>query len=241
MASPATLPGMVAAARFLQMGNDPDFANVSLRATFDSGNALTDYSNTGHTLTANGTNGAVVGKFGDGNGRVSTSSVSRVSVPRNADFEFGSGDFTIECWSHRNASALATGGLFGYGVDTGNQRAWRCFRSATVLTFAISSDGTSELTLSGTIANDSGDDYQHVAVDREGNTIRLYLDGVMIDSDTFTGSVHAPSSGELSLSGYWAANAQANHRIDDIRITKGIARYGDDGGFTPPIAALPIS
>ncbi|TIL80512.1 MAG: LamG domain-containing protein, partial [Mesorhizobium sp.] len=55
------------------------------------------------------------------------------------------------------------------------------------------------------------------------------------NSNTFNAAtvlaIGSTSAGARSFNGW----------IDELRITKGVARYASDGGFTPPTAAFPRS
>ena len=74
--------------------------------------------------------------------------------------------------------------------------------------------------------------WHHVAYTRQGNTLRLFLDGVLVGSGNITESVRTdaiyiglqPYSEDWSVPGFY----------DELRITKGVARY--TANFTPPDA-----
>jgi hypothetical protein len=89
--------------------------------------------------------------------------------------------------------------------------------------------------------------WYHLVADRNGSTFRIYADGVMVAKVTATPNITGAaatfnvgctkSSGDAVTSGFagW---------IDDVRVTKGVSRYGSTSGdtsFTPPTTALPRS
>ena len=75
--------------------------------------------------------------------------------------------------------------------------------------------------------------WHHYAADRDaGGTLRIYIDGVVVASTsapTFANSIQPVNIGNDNGTGRtWPGY------IDEVRVTKGIARYG--GAFTPPSA-----
>jgi len=77
--------------------------------------------------------------------------------------------------------------------------------------------------------------WQHIAMTREGTSLRLFYNGTLFDSGTNSYNLNqtdyvlyaAYTDGSyLSFGGY----------IQDVRITKGLARY--TANFTPPAAEL---
>jgi hypothetical protein len=91
--------------------------------------------------------------------------------------------------------------------------------------------------ISATVPNYSST-WTHVAVVRYNGTTTLYVNGVsggtttslgnMTDPDWIIGGGRYGGSSPVSFNGY----------IDDLRITKGVARYTTS--FTAPTAAFPL-
>jgi hypothetical protein len=97
-----------------------------------------------------------------------------------------------------------------------------------------------QLNYSSNIPNNQ---WVHVALVRNGTTITMYHNGTSVGSVTsFTGSVgsstdrpaFATSDGVTTGGREWP-----NCYMDDMRITKGVARYTSN--FTAPTAALPAA
>src|SRR4029077_16912992 len=81
--------------------------------------------------------------------------------------------------------------------------------------------------------------WYHIAVDKDaGGKIRLYRNGVMVASVTPTDSSMALINQNLHI-GCVSGNNGLNGYLDEIRITKGVCRYGADGGFVVPTRAYP--
>lgn len=69
----------------------------------------------------------------------------------------------------------------------------------------------------------------------------MYLNGVIVASSTTHRTIN-PSGAVLSIGGDGnTTNFNFNGWIDEVRITKGVARYASDAGFTVPTAAFPRS
>ena len=83
--------------------------------------------------------------------------------------------------------------------------------------------------------------WYHVAVVRNGTTVSMYVDGSSITVTNPTQSAAFLETGTVLYVGRFGGTTtyEFNGYIDDLRITKGIARYTQN--FTPPTAAFPLS
>jgi Concanavalin A-like lectin/glucanases superfamily len=83
----------------------------------------------------------------------------------------------------------------------------------------------------------------HVAVDKDATgKIRIYVDGVMYGSSTPANSAFFSSTAPLTIGAQSSSGlVDMDGWLDDVRITKGVARYASDGGFTVPTSAFPRS
>lgn len=147
-------------------------------------------------------------------------------IPNRPFLEFGTNDFTIECWLYANSM---TGWRYIISQGGGSDAFLVAMNNTT---FYVSIYGGTNTTYSSSMGTGQ---WYHLAVTRSSGTTRVFLDGVLLGSSTSslpfaTGrslqiGVNPASSGE-----YW------NGYIDDLRITKGYARYTSN--FTPPTSAL---
>lgn len=80
-----------------------------------------------------------------------------------------------------------------------------------------------------------GAGWKHVAVSRAGSTWRLFVDGIVIGTSEWSGSI--VGSNEWLIGGNAYSATGFSGWADDIRFTFGAARY--TAGFTPPSAAHP--
>jgi hypothetical protein len=81
--------------------------------------------------------------------------------------------------------------------------------------------------------------WYHIAVTRSGTNTKLFVNGsqegsTYTDSNVYVNGLNRPV---LGADGLTIGTSPFNGYIDDLRITKGIARYTSN--FTPPTAALP--
>jgi len=214
---------------------DPDFANVSLLLHGDGTNGSTtivDNSPSPKTVTAYGNAqiSTAQSKFGGASIKFDGSG-DYLLLGGQTDFAFGLHDFTIECFYF---SLGAGGGNFGTIIDSRST-------SSIAGRFTFYHGGTMSLTFqsqAGAVATSALNTQQwyHLAVCRSSGVTRLFLNGVqagsMTDNTDYTIGTNRPIIGSNVFAG-----AGLNGYIDDLRITKGVARYTSN--FTPPTAPFP--
>lgn len=167
-------------------------------------------------------------------------------VGGNADFDFGTGDFTIEMWFYSTATN-ASKSLVTYGDNGGGRAGWITLYDSSGITFAGSSNGTafdiSNITTSGVTF--SQNTWYHLAIVRNGTSFKIYIDGTERANGTSSSSIFVPSAinGSYYYNNvnfgviYYPVNTWGTGPYgfvgyqDEIRISKGIARYTSN--FTP--------
>lgn len=221
-------------------GTDPSFANVTLLLGFNHSNGATSFTDDSGTFTVTGENGGAVttsqSKFGTGSLDIpGTTGAQRGQIAQaaNAGFDFGSGDFTIECWA-RYVSGNGTPAWHIFDANqTGTSRFILRYNATTTLQFGINGGST---TIQHTYTWTSGT-WIHLAVTRSGNDYRMFVDGSPTSPTTDASAINA---GTTAL---YIGNSDSNDgfggQIDEVRFTKGVARY--TASFTPPSAAFPRS
>ena len=198
----------------------------------DDGTTFTDSSWTGtggvgHTITANGdvTNTRAVRKIGDSSIKFDGTG-DYLSIPHSSDWDFGTGNYTVELWFKR---ASAAGGTIEFLIDhdEGANYGWGMrFKSGDD---TIEWSDTSSNLSSTTAFTDT--DWHHIAAVREGtgsNEFVLYVDGVAEATGTSTTDISLDESVTIGI-----RNSLANPfdgYMDEIRISNS-ARY--TGTFTP--------
>lgn len=214
------------------MANDPYWNSVVL-AMHMNDVGLTDLKGHAITLVGNAARSSAQSVFGgysayfDGYG-------DYLTTPATSDFNFAAGDFTVEFFVY--LSATATSGLVAFGPSgyvpiliylTSNE-----FRFYSAASGATSWNVASAVTFKTGVV--SGQWY-HIAVCRSGPTIRCFCDGVLGNSVS-TSATLADSATALHV-GDWVGANYLNGYIDDLRITKGVARY--TANFTPSTDPFP--
>jgi hypothetical protein len=221
---------------------DPNYSSVSLLLHMDGANGsttFTDNSPSPKTVTANGNAqvSTTQSKFGGASGYFDGAG-DYLSIPDSADFDFGSGNFTIEFWIYFSTTGqthLICGQADSF-LSNGTIP-FACSRTATnYIIFEAYSGSTNIITLQTTSTVTSSVWY-HVAIVRNSNIFKLYLNGIEQQSATsssaLSNSTNPFSIGRLGLyNGFFFSGY-----IDDFRLTKGIARYTSN--FTPPSQAFP--
>jgi hypothetical protein len=219
-------------------------ANTKLLANFANAGAVDSAKNLILTTVGNAKISTEQSKFGgssvsfDGTG-------DYLSSPASPQLDFGTGDFTIECWfyvagnspldnmNRRIAALTATypssGTITGMGLFImGDSTA-----TGTGILFANYVSGTSwYFDYAGAIAQGV---WHHVAVSRQGALMRLFLNGTIVASGNINNqSITNPNALTIGRTVYSGYTYDFNGYIDDFRITKGVARYTEN--FTPPDA-----
>lgn len=157
-------------------------------------------------------------------------------------------DFTVEAWVYLTGNQPQfDGGIASYGA-TSTSVGW------TIALTGSSAGGTLNRLVYGVNASASGgaplygvsgvplNTWTHIAVTKFGTTVRFFINGNLDTSGTVT-ATPTVSSSYFFYVGTQAFDPTATTRqfagyIDDLRITKGIARYTSN--FTPPTTAFQL-
>jgi hypothetical protein len=145
-------------------------------------------------------------------------------------FAFGTGDFTIEAWVY--PLTTQTGFIYD-GRTTGGGVQPVLYLNSNQLRYYTNS---AERITGGTLSNNT---WTHVAVCRSGTSTRMFINGVQTGS-TFSDTLNYTNPTNRPVIGVAGDNLSAslNGYLDDLRVTKGFARY--TATFTPPTAELAI-
>jgi hypothetical protein len=154
-----------------------------------------------------------------------------LSLPTNAAFAFGTGDFTIEFWAF---STDITGSSLRGIIDT---RANSTSASGLLLRensagFLVVTNNTTLFTTAGKTPNV----WQHIAIVKISGTIVLYVNGVNVGS---AASATSLTDNYFRISGFTDTQASPYGYLgylSNVRVVKGIGVY--TGAFTPPQTPL---
>lgn len=207
------------------MANDVYYNSVVLLLHCNGSNGsttFTDNSPTPKTVTATGTSISTTSpKYGTGCLPVSGSG-QYLTVTNHADFALGTGDFTIEDWAYVDSFTPALASILNIGAY--NTGCLLRVESDKIQFFIL---GTS-YTFATTISTGS---YHHIAVCRYNGTLYAFLDGTLVGTpQAATGSI--PQNDIIIGKSAHSASEWLNGRHDEIRITRGLARY--TANFTVP-------
>lgn len=155
-----------------------------------------------------------------------------LTLDGSSDFSFGTGDFTIEMWVWLN-SASATYTLLDFRTTGANGAFPTLYTASSELVYYFSS----AVKINAAHGITSGT-WAHVALCRSGSSTKLFVNGSQIGStlsDSTSLSVGA-SRPSVGTSGNSLNTSNLTGYIDDLRITKGYARY--PSAFSYPTAAF---
>jgi hypothetical protein len=144
-------------------------------------------------------------------------------APSSQNIGFGTGDFTIEFWLYQ--TAVSGEGTVVYNSTSNGVNLFLNISS----NWGIARSGVA-------VDNNFGtppalNQWNHIAVSRYGSVIKAFINGVQVfsgsnSSNYVAGPIQIGGSSFGTITGY----------INDLRITRGIARYTQN--FTPPTTAF---
>lgn len=231
--------GLAAASRAAGPSVDPDFASVVLLCNAQGTNGstvLTDSSSYARTSTAFNqaqisTSGPIFGVSSalfDGTG-------DKWTFPTSADFDFGTGLFTVEGFAIANVNNVRKELCGTRNIQTLAQGIDVLMSATGKLTFNGYLNDVAPYNLAGATTISTGVVF-HWACTFDGTTLRVFLDGVLDGSNTPTPGIGA-SNGAFNVG---STPVEGGTRDWDgkqagLRITKGVCRY--TATFTPPTPA----
>jgi hypothetical protein len=214
--------------------DDPYFANVVALLHFDgadSSTTMTDVTGKVWTPFGNAQIDTAQSKFG-GSSLLLDGTGDYMTTPSSADFAYGTGDFTWECWFRPLLISLDNRYILDHGANGGTFHI--LVASNRVAYYNPTTGINSELYNAGPIV--SLNTWYHIAYCRQSGTTSCFIDGVpaVSGADGYDYAAQVLSIGQYGGGGFNFAG-----HIDEFRITKGVARY--TGAFTPPTAPFPDS
>lgn len=157
-------------------------------------------------------------------------------TPDSADFQFGTSDFTIEFWFYpSDVTTIQEIFTKGPGIQI--------YMASGYLMLALSDSNSANyfVNQAGVATNLAltPNKWSHVALVKDSTGYILCLDGVATSFGIPTTYVNTGTS-DIVLGAYNYTMYPFYGYMDDVRITKGVARYSSNG-FAVPIAAFPNS
>jgi len=235
---------LVAAKTTVAAAVDEFFNRVTLLLNTSStngaqNNTFLDSSSNNFTITRNGntTQGTFTpfsqtgwGNYFDGNG-------DGFTISNSAEFDFGSGDFTIELWAsfetHSHTHHLVSKRTSSGATNTN----WTLEVVSGVANFYASNGSTFFINLLGGGVVSSIGVWYHIAVTRSGNDFKMFINGTQAGSTLTSSSSISSTSRNLNI-GLDPLNSsnRINGYVSNLRIVKGTALYTSN--FTPTTSPL---
>lgn len=201
--------------------NDPYINNVSLLLR-GNGTSVVDTSNYKNVITNSSNVQLNSSQYITGTQSLyfDGSNNQYLSFPYSEQFDFGSGDFTIETWIKIDTfiqNLTVFGQFFGISLY---------FGSGAAIGFYYGGTSFTKLTTNNVIKIGK---WTHLALTKKSGLIKIYIDGYS-SGQAYLPGVISPGTGDMFVGGYITRNAFKGY-IDDLRVTKGICRY--DNNFIP--------
>jgi len=223
---------------------DASFADVALLVSGDGvagSSTVTDSSNSRLAMAVSGNTQVVANPVKMGNGALAFDGASDIVTTTSTAFSFNNLDFTIEFWMYARgySGSIAGGQLFGtvngatagYSINLGESpdrfRVISNARGTWADDLVVSAGG-------GCTINT----WCHMAVVRQGDNLYIFKNGTKVASRT--GVLNYNYSGTTAVLGRFSDGPNVrdyNGLIDDLRVTRGVARYTTN--FAIPTSAYP--
>jgi hypothetical protein len=153
-----------------------------------------------------------------------------VVIPASTVLAPLTGNFTYECWVYPTSSSLTYRAIFGIDNYSGTEP-FRLYQYGTNFQYWYTG-GANSFIGSSTITVNT---WYHIAVTRSAGVIRMFVNGTQAGSNVTSTLNYPPSIFRIGMD--LAGSYPFVGYIDDLRITRGYARYTTN--FTPPTSALP--
>lgn len=163
-----------------------------------------------------------------------------LTAPANSAYDFGTGNFTMECWFLRQKpkAQLYHDNIFGNRATVFPGGVWHMYvgpNENDPFGFQISVAGTGWTISGGSCENGK---WNHIAIVRNGNTFTLYVNGFSVATGTNTASV-GNATNVISVGAFTDGAYPCIGYVSNLRIVKGTALYTSD--FVPsetPLTAI---
>jgi hypothetical protein len=219
--------------------SDPYFNYVSLLLHMDGSNGSTTFVDSSvNMLTVTGKEvppeiSTAESKFGGSSCFFNGGTNRWIALPDEPVLDC-TGDFTVEAWIYplSTADMMVASGLYDntqvFRLNYGGAGNILCYAGGAFIVDAAA----------GITANS----WHHVAMTRSGVNTRVFVNGAQIGVTvtSFTSSLYIRRLGLFFFNGFQnTPQLPYNGYIDELRITKGVARY--TANFTPPTEPFPNS
>ena len=209
----------------LALDGTGDYLSISTQPDF----AFPAPARLAKTITVNG-NAAVSAtesKFG-GSSIAFDGTGDYLSIASDTDYGFGTGDFTIEGWFYKTAALSQI--LFDTRTTSNENSVMVQSNGGGNLRLFV--NGVFVLTSSN---NHTLNTWNHLAISRVSGVTRFFINGV-VSTNTYSDTTNYGTTKPLVLGASFVGLTSFSGYIDEVRISKGIARYTTT--FTPSTTAF---
>lgn len=211
---------------------DPYWDNVVLAMPMDGIDGSTSFSDlTGKVITpyGNARLSTAQAKF-DGVSAFFDGTGDFLTVPAGS-LAMGTEDFTVECYVRPTSDPDANGNAIVSTGSTTSTRPFGLYQGNTFWSFWFQNTGSVFTEVSVPFTGSQANKWTHLAGIREGDAIYLAVDGVLSAGVSVSGVAKSTTLLYVGRFGWNPVGDLAGY-IDDLRITKGVARY--TANFTLP-------
>jgi len=155
-----------------------------------------------------------------------------LTIPNSQNFVFGSGDWTVELWVR--PASTSRQGFVTLENSAGTNVPWEVGINASGKFRVLVQTSAGQVVIDGS-TTPTINTWYHIAAVRNGSTVTLYVNGVSEATGNVSTNALVSETAPVYV-GTYNYGFPLNGYIDDLRITKGIARYTTN--FTPPTTAF---
>lgn len=214
------MPGAQFQALLGAVGGPDGFTKLLLHCDgANNSTTFTDSSGSAHAITANASAKISTSNVEFGTGSMLLGANDTVTALDHADWNFGTGDFTIDFWAN-HSSISGSSAIFYINGGFGS---WALYYDPNM--HSITWDDATNAALTGTSMPTGS--YAHLAVVRNSDNLFVFKNGTAtIAQSGYAGVSINSAGGGIQIGTKFVGN------LDEIRISKGIARWTTN--FTPP-------
>ena len=141
-----------------------------------------------------------------------------LTTPASSDFNFAGGDYTIEWWQWWN-TATGYQSIFDVGYTDADSLLMQSVNNESRYYVYVSGSDIFSEAIAAPLQT-----WTHYALVRNGNSVKLYRNGIVSGSATNSGTTHGSSTHTFYVGGD-ESGYEFNGYIQDFRVYKGVAKY----------------
>jgi hypothetical protein len=149
---------------------------------------------------------------------------SYITLQNSSDFILGGGDFTVDFWVYKTTTGTCY--LFGCNSTStsGTDYNYGLYYDSSGPTLIFRVRNVAACSFTGAAANLSSNVWKHIAVVRSSGTIKIYVDGTSIASNSYATAITC-NTYSLGIGAEYNGTSPVTGYIDEFRISVGTARW----------------